>query len=508
MFLEDIAALVVWLIVAVAAVNLVFLGSVVYRRLARRRYFRQKDEARWRWQPVVERFVRWELSQGEAAQALAEARSEAAQDAVCEMLLARMASDTCDRITALLFALGAVDRWAGAAYSSRAGGVIVSALAVGQIPFGERPRNRLLDWLRQTRLLSVPRAVAVDALGRLAPDFAEVFALAALEDPAGEVRRVALSALGRHCRTAGIRPLFSALGEALGNEAGEQRTTSARTAKAALVCYGLAHLRRFVPYLRHPDPEFRFYVVDIVREICARESRGHKLGRIDFPGELYEEFLDSLARDESADVRARSAPVIGHFHDIRSSIALRHLLRDENEFVRLHAVRAAADAAYPELLPVLVERMTDRRWRVREAAVRALAKLGERAQQMLFREFAASLDRYESEQISEELERSGLLRQVLDDLAAGGTQGQLALGVCRRMVAVGRTARLRSHLLDEGEAAEARLLLLEAFACPPSGETAALLEQIALSGGPPLGARAAELLGEIRGRRREAAGVA
>lgn len=501
------AALLVWLIVAVSAINLVFLCSVVYRRLARGRYFREKDEARRRWQPVVEQFVRWELSQAEAAEKLSAGTSEAARDAIREMLLARMTRETCDRITALFFALGAVEQWAQAAYGERAAGVMVSALSVGHIPCPERKREWLGDRVRRTRLFSVPRVVAVDALGRLAPDFAEVFALAALGDPAGEVRRVALSSLGHNQRVAGIAPLFAALEDALWNEVAEQRATSARTAKAALVCYGLAHLRRFIPYLRHPQDEFRFYVVDIVREICGQEARRRKLGRSDFPGELYEEFLDSLARDESADVRARSAPVIAQFHDIRASIALRHLLRDENEFVRLHAVRAAADPAYPELLPVLVERMTDRRWRVREAAVRALARLGREAQQMLFREFAGSADRYESEQVTEELQRSGLVCEVLRQLAEGGPAADLALAVCRRMLAVGKTALLQHWLLREDMEAGARLLLLEAFSSRPSAETARIFEQVALSGWHPVAARAAELLGELRGRPL-AAGVA
>ncbi len=507
MLLEDIAALVLWLTVAVVAINLVFLGSVVYRRLARGRYFRRKDEARRRWQTVVDQFVRWGLSQSQAVAALQEEQSAAAQDAIREMLVARMAPDTCDRITALLFGLGAVDRWAEAAFGRRGPGVVMSALGVGRIPFPERARNRLLDRVQRTRLLAVPRAAAVDALGRLAPDFAEVFSLAALQDPAAEVRRVALSSLGRNRRVAGIAPLFSALRAGLAPGPAEERATSARTAKAALVCYGLQHLRRFLPYLRHPDPEFRFYAVDIVREICAREARQRRLGRSDFPGELYEQFLDALLRDDNADVRARSAAVVAQFHDIRSSIALLHLLRDDNEFVRLHAVRAAADPGYPELLPVLVERMTDRRWRVREASVRALAGLGDRAQQMLLREFAASVDRYQSEQITEELQRGGLMRGVLDGLGGGGARAALALAVCRRMVAPGRTALLSHRLLGEQEAPETRLMLLDAFAGRADGETAKLLERLALSGAHPLAARAAELLGELRGRPL-AAGVA
>ncbi|MBZ5646053.1 MAG: HEAT repeat domain-containing protein [Acidobacteriia bacterium] len=495
MLLEDIAALVVWLVVAVVAINLVFLCSVLFRRLARGRYFKKKDEARARFQPVVEKFIRWELTQTEAAEALMPARSRAAEDAVRELLLARVTRGTADRITALFFALGAVDRWAHAAYGNRSAAVLVSALSVGHIPFPERKRRRVRDALARTRLLYVPRLLAVDALGRLAPDFAEVFALAALEDPAGEVRRVAIVSLGRNQRAAGIAPIFGELREALTEQAG----ISARSAKSALVCYGLKHLRRFVPYLRHRDDEFRFYVVDIVREICARESRERKLGRRDFPGELYAEFLDALVRDESADVRARSAPVVGHFHDLRASMALRHLLTDENEFVRLHAVRAAADPAYPELLPALVERMTERRWRVREASVRALARLGHEAQQMLFREFAASLDRYESEQMTEELQRSGLVEQLLADLGAGGATAELALAVCRRMVAVGKTARLRVELLGE-ENPEARVMLLEAFASRPNAETAELLQEVALSGENEIAARAAVLLGEMRGR--------
>lgn len=494
MLLEDIAALVLWLIVAVVAINLVFLGSVLYRRVARGRYFRKKDQARLRYQPVVEKFVRWEATQEEAAEQLKRTRSRAAEDAVRELLLARVKHDTADRITALFFALGSVDRWARAAYGRRSSGVLVSALSVGHIPYPECEPNRVLDALRRTRLLHVPRLLAVDALGRLAPDFAEVFALAALDDPAGEVRRVALASLGRNRRAAGITPIFRELRAALTVHA----EVSVRSAKAALVCYGLEHLRHFVPFLRDPDPIFRFYAVDIIREICARESKERKLGRRDFPGELYEEFLESLVRDESADVRARSAPVVGHFHDIRSSIALRHLLTDENEFVRLHAVRAAADAAYPELLPALVERMTERRWRVREASVRALARLGREAQQMLFREFAASLDRYESEQMTEELERSGLAAQLLADLGAGGETAQLALAVCRRMVAVGKTAMLRAELQRGGSAAS-RLMLLEAFASRPSAETAEVLEEAASSGWDEVTARAAVLLGELRG---------
>ncbi len=495
MLLEDIAALVVWLIVAVVAINLVFLCSVLYRRVARGRYFKKKDQARLRFQPVVEKFVRWEATQAEAAEELKQARSGAAEDAVRELLLGRVTRDTADRITALFFALGSVDRWARAAFGRRAEGVLLSALSVGHIPYPEHGPNRLLDALRRTRLLHVPRLLAVDALGRLAPDFAEVFALAALEDPAGEVRRVALSALGRNRRVAGIQPIFEELRAALRARA----EVSARSAKSALVCYGLEHLRRFVPFLRDPDPELRFYAVDIVREICAREARERRLGRRDFPGELCEEFLETLVRDESADVRARSAPVVGHFHDIRSWIALRHLLSDENEFVRLHAVRAAADAAYPELLPALVERMTERRWRVREASVRALARLGREAQQMLFREFAASLDRYESEQMTEELERSGLAAQLLDDLGAGGETAQLALAVCRRMVAVGKTAMLRAEL-QASRSGEARLMLLEAFASRPSAESAEVLEEAAGSGWDEVTARAAMLLGELRGR--------
>jgi len=263
-----------------------------------------------------------------------------------------------------------------------------------------------------------------------------------MEDPSGEVRRVALTSLGRNRRALGIAHIFQELRAALSARA----EISARSAKSALVCYGMEHLRAFVPFLSDPDPTFRFYVVDIVREISGRESRSRQLTGRDFPPQMHEEFLERLVQDESADVRARSAPVVRHFHEARASRALCRLLEDENEFVRLHAVRAAADAAYPELLSALVERMTDRRWRVREASVRALARLGEEAQQRLFREFAASQDRYESEQMTEEIERSGLARHLLADLGGGGKAAEVALAVCRRMAALGKTAMLSDEL--------------------------------------------------------------
>lgn len=491
---QTIVLAVTWSIVAVMAINLTFVCSVVLRRLTRAHYFRQKDRYRQRFRPIVQNLIHYRVSTAEAAEVLRRYPSRAAKDALRELLMAEMAPGNADRITALFFALGTVAQWARAAFGGRANQIVVSALSMGCIPLPERKRRPALDTLRRTRALSVPRLLSVDALGRLAPKVAEIFALAAMDDPAGTVRRVALGALGRHQSVAGIPYILRELRSALVHERNAHRgAVSARSAKAALVSYGLEHLTHFVQYLLGPDPTVRFYLVDSIREITARESTRRSIGRDDFPAELRDVFLLRLVHDPSADVRARSAAVVPHFHTEPAYQAMLRLLEDENEFVRLHSVRAVAAAGCWALLPALAARTTDTRWRVREAAVRVLARSGERAQELLLKEFVRSTDRYESEQITEELQRSGLAQRVLGRLTGDTAEAALPLAVCKRMIEIGRTSMLRDELFH-GTNDALRLILMDVFASHPSRESLNVLKNIAATERPRIALRAAKLL--------------
>ena len=487
------AALVAWLMAAIIVLNVVFLCFVFYRRVARRRYFEAKDASRSRFAPVVDDFMAEGISVEQAQALLIEANNAAEKDAVEELLLTRVTDNNATRISELFFALGYVDRWARMGFGrKRAVRLVEKSVRHEEVPIATEPDRGLLAAIRKLRLFSVPRAVAIDHLGHLAPEYAQVFLAEALHDPGTEVRRFAVAAMGKRRHPAAIPLLFDELRKAI--EAGND--VSLRSTKAALIYYDLEDLHLFVPFIAHPQRRMRFFAIDIVREICTRSARGSLLNKNDFPPELYDVVLDRAVVDEFADVRARSAAVVKHFRDGRALKALRDLLADDNDFVRLHAVRASADRFYVQLVPDIVARLSDVKWRVREAAVRSLLTFGTSGSNEVYKLFIHTQDPYVSEQISDEIQRGGLVQDLVAALKAGGEDAQLASSVCEKMARMGKRALLTLALATIQDAG-ARVQLMDALSAAPTEEFAAVLEAIAKGDSGPVGNKAAAVLRRI-----------
>lgn len=490
LFIEDLASLVLWLLATVLSLNLLFLLFIFYRRLGRKRYYEDKDSARSRYTRVVSEFVDNEISVERAVVLLDEASAQAERDAVQEMLLAQEDANNAERISQVFFGLAYVERWARQAFGRRRARALVErSMKREKAPISTAVDRGLLAPIRRMRMFGVPRALAVEALGRLAPEYAQVFVAEALHDPAAEVRRVAIAAMGRNRHPAAIPLLLEELLKAVEMH----NDVSLRSTKSALVCYTIDDLHHFVPFLSHPNRRMRFFVVDTVREICNKASRHMLLNKNDFPQDLYEALLDVSARDEFADVRARTAAVIKHFRDKRSVQALRMLLSDENDFVRLHSVRACQDRYYADLVPDMIRRLSDTRWRVREAAVKALAAFGASGSNELYRYFVATKDQYVSEQITEEIQRSGLTADIVAALAHGGEDRDLALAVAKKMVLMGKSSLLTGAVAGLQEP-EPRILLMDALMLQPTEEFLAVLEVIGTTDGGPVGDKARTLL--------------
>ena len=491
LFIEDLTAVVLWFLLTVIAVNLLFLCFIFYRRAARKRYFSAKDAGRARYGPVVNEFLQGQHTTEKAVTLLAGAQSLPEQDAVRDVLFAHLTDANAAHVTDLLFSLGYVERWAREAFGrARAKELIQMALRREKPPVVSEVRKSALNFLQRLRLFAVPRAVAMTQLGKLAPDFSLVFAAEALRDAASDVRRVGTDSLGRNRHPAAIPMLVDELRKAL--EVGND--VSLRSAKTALTCYQLDDLQHFVKFMTHANRRLRFFVVDCAREICNRASTVGLLNKNDFSLDFYEVILGKVVVDEFADVRARSAAVIKHFRDARSLAALRTLLRDENEFVRLHAVRACADRYYGDLIPLLVERLSDSRWRVRDAAAAAIRTFGSSGTNELYRYFIACPDQYASEQVAEEIQREGLMEDVLAALASGGTDAQLAYSVCQKMVGMGKTSLLLGAVTSPGFPEEQRLVLLEILSMYPTPEFVAVLQALAEAQLGEVSHRAAVLL--------------
>ena len=471
--LEDLTRFVLWLLFTIFTVNMLFLSFVFYRRLARARYYAVKDSARERYQHVINKFLHRELDVAQAATLLEEAASQPEQDALEEMLLGAR-REQAERLSELLFAVGYVDRWARTAFGYRRGRTFVQRAFRRDPPLGTGPANRWNPLLR-LRFFSVPRAIAIERLGSLAPLLATYFAAEALADPAFEVQRTAIGVLGRHRVPTAVPQLVKELERAV-----EQASDlSLRTVKAALVCYQIDDLPWFVPVLEHPLPRVRFFLVDAVREICLRAAKELPLNKNDFSQAFYELFLERIAVDPSADVRARGAAVIGYFRDQRAVQVLRRLLTDENEFVRLHAARAGADRLFTPLVPDLLRRLEDEKWRVREAAARSLRAMGREGFDELLKLFVATADRYTADQIIDEIQRSGTVEDVVSSLVPGNPDFSLAEAVCRKMVQMGKTSLLINALSSSGVPDEARAVMMDAIALAPPPEFYPLLQMLA-----------------------------
>jgi HEAT repeat protein len=504
LFIEDLASLVLWLLVTVLSVNLLFLMFIFYRRLKRKRYYEDKDAARSRYTRVVAEFVDNEIDVNRAVSLLEEADSQAEHDAIQEMLLAQEDSNNAERISQVFFGLGFVDRWAKAAYGrGRAKALVDRSMKREKAAISTSVRRNLFTPIYKMRMFAVPRSLAIEALGRLAPDYAQVFIAEALHDPAPEVRRVSIAAMGRSRHPAAIPLLFDELLKAveMAND------VSLRSTKAALVCYMMEDLHYFVPYLSHANRRMRFFVVDTVREICNKAAKQMLLNKNDFPQDLYEAFLDKVVKDEFSDVRARSSSVIKHFRDKRAVQALRVLLSDENDFVRLHSVRACQDRYYADLIPDMIRRLTDTRWRVREAAVKALAAFGTSGSNELYKYFVGTKDQYVSEQITEEIQRAGLTADMVAALAQGGEDRDLAMAVAKKMVLMGKSSLLTSAVAGL-EQPEPRILLMDALMLRPTDEFLLVVDTIASNDPTPVGDKARELLRAAEERAVGAAGGA
>lgn len=495
--LEDLTAIVLWLLATVTALNFLFLCFVFYRRFDRKRYFVAKDAARHGYEHAIQQFLEGKITTERAFELLRSARSPAERDAVHELLLAGNNRKIAKRITELLFAMGYVEKWAKRAFGRRRGKLVIARCLRGEhVKVTIRINRGLINEFRKLRLFAVNRAIALDNLGHLSAEYAQICAAEGLHDSSREVRRVAITMMGRARHSAAIPLLL----EELRKSVEEGNDISLRSTKSALVSYHMDDLEHFVPFVTHPHRRMRFLVVDTAREICEKAAEEGLLNKNDFSQSFYDAMIDSAVVDEFSDVRARSAAVVRHFRDGAAVKSLRRLLKDDNEFVRLHTVRACGDRYYQELLPDVAKLMFDAKWRVREAAAKSLAAFGTSGFDELYASFLKTDDGYAGEQIAEEIQRGGYIHDLFSAMASGGESAHLAEGVCRKMVKMEKRSLLIGALGSTTLSPKLGILLVDILMSNPSDQILELMQSFAERDGGPIGDKARALLRQYASR--------
>ncbi len=427
--IEHVITFVVVVTVSVLVLTFGFVAAAILRRRRRERYFEKLDELRQRVVPLVAGVVEQTGDYGQSLAAL-QKLSEQSDAAMFEQLCVERlpAAEKLPVLGKLCDDLGLIKRW-----QQRLGGLAELRGAAGL-------------FVRLFRFGYLERARAAQSLVAIRHRGSWPLLVKALQDPHPDVREVALRGLGLLAEPES----FPALAELLLTVILKPDTPGLafRTVKAAIVNFPLAMAVGLMPALRHQHRRIRFLATDVIREMvekAAASEAGFTLNERNLSAELIELFLNNLSYDENADVRARAAPVIAYFRDIRAVPVLLSLLEDPEWFVRLHTVRALAKPKFETQLPEIARRLADPRWMVREAAVRTLQAFGPEGTATLYDYFLSSEDRYSREQIADEWQRAGVIPSLLAQYAAGRDGREHR--VLEQMAHMGKTSYLVGLLL-------------------------------------------------------------
>ncbi|MFB3923613.1 MAG: HEAT repeat domain-containing protein [Terriglobia bacterium] len=426
------------IVLAIVIVVLLGTGALIILAVARRqrrdRYFRRMDDLRQRYGPVIASMLSQKLEYERGREVL-KGISGVDRDQVLEQLCLekKPTPDQVPILRRLCEDLGLVKIWQG----RLSGQLGLSAL---RDTFAS-PEGLLH---RFSRLHFLLRAKAADNLGITQHKASWPLLVRALEDPHPDVQAVAVRSLAAIQEPASYKPLVERLQQVILKPS---TRLSLRSIKTALISFPLKHAEGLKSSLTHQHRRIRFLATDIIREMVERQAAWEEDFVLDakvFSPEIIDLFVGQLCFDENPDVRARSAAVISYLADPRSTPVLLTLLEDAQWFVRLHAVRALAKRKFLSQAPQVALRLTDPHWMVREAAARTLLVFGRVGSDQLNSHFLSTQDRYSQEQIADELQRAGLIPNLLVQYGgeAEGNEGR----VLEQLIQMGKTSYVVSVL--------------------------------------------------------------
>ena len=456
-----------------AAVVIIFLATsalaltAMRRRKQREKYFQIIDRLRAKYEPVISGLLDQQIEYGEGLDALKKFSGPNREYFLEQLLLKRnMTPVQVPIVRRLCDGLGLVGIW-----QEQLSGQIGLTAIKGALshPEGILRRFRALRFLL--------RAKAAENLGMIRHQPSWMLLVEALQDTHPDVRTVAVRSLGAIREPESVPALLELLHSVILEPSSR---VSLRTVKSALIAFPLHLASRLLVSLELSNPRIRFVATDIIREMVEREATSDEKFVLDsssFGPELVEVFLTRLFLDDNPDVRARAAGVIGYIPDARSTPALLTLIGDPEWFVRLHAVRALANRKFMTHSAEIAKRLTDSHWKVREAAAHVLRMYGRVGLDELIEYFLGTTDRYSKEQISDEIQRAGLvpvlLAQFKDDAEGRAAQ------TLEQLIDIGKTSYM-VELLEKDADRILRKTFLEKFARKPNDRIREWLGRLAV----------------------------
>jgi HEAT repeat protein len=470
--IEHITEVMIALILLVVAATAGLVAVAIARRRRRERFFRQLDELRWRYSPVIVAMLAGKLEYPRALQTLKGITGLDREFILEQLCLERRPTpEQVPILCKLCEDLGLVAVW-----QRRLKGELDRASLREALVHMESLVQRV------GRLSFLVRAKSAENLGVIRHQPSWPLLVKALEDPHPDVQSVAVRALAGMGEPKSFLPLVEQLHAVI-----QKPSThlSLRSVKSALVSFPLSQAPQLLPTLKHPHPRLRFLATDIIREMVEREAGAKEDFALDvtrFTPELAEHFLSQLSFDGNPDVRARAAPTLARLPDLRATPLLVTLLEDPQWFVRLHAVRALAQRKFLSQAGAIARRLSDSTWMVREAATRTLLGFGRVGTDQLSAYFLETDDRYSREQIADEMQRTGLIPAILMQYASVPESREAQ--VIERFTQMGKTSYLLEVVRRDPNGI-LRKKFLEDFGRHPDPQIRAWVEDLAVRGADP-----------------------
>jgi len=466
--IEYVTEVVLVLFVLALLGNLFLIGIVFLRRQQRDRFFQRIDALRIQYGPVIAGVLSGQLAYPKGLQELREISGADRLFMLERLCLENKPAPAAEpALRRLCEDLGLVKIW-----QQRLMGQIDQASLRESLvhPHGWVGRVKCLQFLIRSK--------SAENLGLIRHEPSWPLLVKALEDPNPDLQVVAVRSLAAIRHPGSFPALVDRLQKVVLDPA---PVLSVRTLKSGLVSFPLQNVHELLASLRHTNPRVRFLATDIIREMVEREAAGHPdfcLDQKKMKGDLAEVFLTELPFDANPDVRARVGPVIAYLADSRSASALLALLGDAAWFVRLHAVRSLAKPKFLSHAGRIASALTDTNWRVREAAVRTLRGFGSAGLDLLTAHFLVTQDRYSREQVADELQRAGLIPELLARCAETGNGRETA--VLSHLAEMGKTSYMISVLESGKGNGHLRKKFLQEFGQYPDPQIHRWVEQEAV----------------------------
>jgi hypothetical protein len=291
------------------------------------------------------------------------------------------------------------------------------------------------------RLHFLLRARSARSLGLLRHRASWPILARGLDDPHPDVQRAALRGLAALGEPRSLPALVIQMDKAVtDNRCG----LSLHSLKTALARFPLSEALQLLPAMRHPNPRVRAAAAEVLHAMAKR-------GAPDAPALIqYKNVLDREMAMLTSDVDPRVRSVAFEVAALLDFANRQPTARRELDRAR-DSVRAASPGTSPqnlEALPLaeLPRLLSDPQRTVRQTVLRALLALGREGLSKLYEEFLKTEDKGLRDQILEELDRAGLLPNLLQNL--DGSAGKLETRVVELIVSMGATSYLQAALTN------------------------------------------------------------